>query len=156
MIFLPEGQLALEAGQESQYLKCSICITLNKLMYKILILCSIVLPQLKVPSGQIGSTWEWYHWIGIEKNINSYRLLIIFLNFDLEYLRRFQSSEPPNTKHNLQPPASSAHGLYRILSFYWLAHFYFIKKSAKVLHYFGLDCIGCKSFFKYFSSQAII
>ncbi len=37
MIFLPEGQLALEAGQVSQYLKCGIPLTLNKLMYKILI-----------------------------------------------------------------------------------------------------------------------
>ncbi len=31
---------------------------------------------LKVPSGQIGSTWKWYHWIGLEKDINCYRLLI--------------------------------------------------------------------------------
>jgi hypothetical protein len=30
--------------------------------------------------------------------------------------------------------------LYRILSSYWLAHFYLLKKSAKGLHYFGLDC----------------
>jgi hypothetical protein len=29
-----------------------------------------------VPSGQIGSTGEWYHWIGLEKNINHYRFLI--------------------------------------------------------------------------------
>jgi hypothetical protein len=32
----------------------------------------------------------------------------------------------------------SDHGLHRILSSYWLAHFYL--KSAKVLLYFGLDC----------------
>jgi hypothetical protein len=32
------------------------------------------------------------------------------------------------------------HGLFRILSSYWLAHFYLMKKSAKVLLYFGLDC----------------
>ncbi len=51
MIFLPEGQLALEAGQVSQYLKRSIRITLNNLMYEILI---PVFPSL--PSGQIGST----------------------------------------------------------------------------------------------------
>jgi hypothetical protein len=30
--------------------------------------------------------------------------------------------------------------LYRILSSYWLAHFYLPKKSAKRIHYFGLDC----------------
>jgi hypothetical protein len=22
---------------------------------------------LKVPSGQIGSAWEWYHWLGLKK-----------------------------------------------------------------------------------------
>jgi hypothetical protein len=30
--------------------------------------------------------------------------------------------------------------LHRILSSYWLAHFYLLKISAKGLHYFGLDC----------------
>ncbi len=38
-----------------------------------------------------------------------------------------------------QPPACSVHGLHRILSSYWLAHFYLMKKPAKVLLYFGLD-----------------
>jgi hypothetical protein len=38
--------------------------------------------------------------------------------------------------------------LYRILSSYWLAHFYLLKKSAKGLHYFGLDC-WMLEFFKY-------
>ncbi len=37
---------------------------------------------------------------------------------------------------------------YRILSSYWLAHFYLMKKSTKVLHYFDLDC-GMLKFFKY-------
>jgi hypothetical protein len=58
-------------------------------------------------------------------------------NFDLEYLRRVQSSEPLQTKMNLT--ACWDHG-FRILSSYWLAHFYLIKKSAKVLLYLGLDC----------------
>jgi hypothetical protein len=40
----------------------------------------------------------------------------------------------------IQPPACLDHGLYRILSSYWLAHFYLMKKFAKVLLYFGLDC----------------
>jgi hypothetical protein len=38
----------------------------------------------------------------------------------------------------IQPPACSDHGLHRIL--YWLPHFYLMKKSAKVLLYFGLNC----------------
>ncbi len=40
----------------------------------------------------------------------------------------------------IHTPACSDHGLYRILSSYWLVHFYLMKKSAKGLHYFGLDC----------------
>ncbi len=46
----------------------------------------------------------------------------------------------------IQPPTCSVHGLHRILSSYWLAHFYLMKKSAKVLLYFGLDC-GMMKFF---------
>ncbi len=54
--------------------------------------------SLKVPSGQIGSVWEWYHWIGLEKDINRYRFL--FFIFDLGYLIRVQSSEPLHAKMN--------------------------------------------------------
>ncbi len=32
--------------------------------------------SLKVSSGQVGSSWEWNHWIGIEKDINLYRFWI--------------------------------------------------------------------------------
>ncbi len=42
----------------------------------------------------------------------------------------------------IQSPACWDHGLHRILSSYWLAYFYLMKKSAKVLLYFGLDA-GC-------------
>jgi hypothetical protein len=31
---------------------------------------------LKVPSGQIGSKWEWYHWKALEKDMNRYKFLI--------------------------------------------------------------------------------
>ncbi len=40
----------------------------------------------------------------------------------------------------------SDHGLDRILSSYWLAHFYLMKKSTNVLIYFGLDCRMLKFF----------
>ncbi len=33
---------------------------------------------LKVPSGQIGSTWEWYHWKALEKYINHNMFLIFY------------------------------------------------------------------------------
>ncbi len=62
---------------------------------------------LKVPSGQIGSAWEWYHWIGLDKDINRYRFL--FFIFDLEYLIRVQNSEPLHSKLN---PTSCLFGLW--------------------------------------------
>jgi hypothetical protein len=40
----------------------------------------------------------------------------------------------------IQPPDCLDHGLHRILFSYLLAHFYLMKKSTKVLLYFGLDC----------------
>jgi hypothetical protein len=36
----------------------------------------------------------------------------------------------------IRPPACSGHGLNRITSSYWLAHFHLMKKSAKVQLYF--------------------
>jgi hypothetical protein len=33
--------------------------------------------HLKVPSGQIRSAREWYHWIGLDKDIHRYKFLII-------------------------------------------------------------------------------
>ncbi len=45
---------------------------------------------LKEPSGQIRSAWEWYHRIGLEKDINCFRFFNF--NFNLEYLKRLQSS----------------------------------------------------------------
>ncbi len=41
-------------------------------------------------------------------------------------MRRFQSSEPLHTKW-IQPPACWDHGLFRILSSYWLSQFYLLK-----------------------------
>jgi hypothetical protein len=53
---------------------------------------------IKVPSGQTGSAWEWYHWIGLEKEINRNRFLFFIL--ELEYMRRVHSSEPLHAKIN--------------------------------------------------------
>ncbi len=48
---------------------------------------------LKVPSGQIGSAWEWYHWIGLEKDINRYMfdffILILNIREEFKVLSRF-------------------------------------------------------------------
>ncbi len=35
---------------------------------------------LKVSSSQIGSAWEWYQWIGFEKDINRYMILIFWFH----------------------------------------------------------------------------
>ncbi len=48
----------------------------------------------------------------------------------------------------IQSPACSVHGLHKILSSYWLAHCYLMKKSTKVQLFFGLDC-GMMYFFTY-------
>jgi hypothetical protein len=47
-----------------------------------------------------------------------------------------------------QPPACFDHRLHRILSSYWLAHCYLMKKSTEVAFYFGLDW-GMMKFFTY-------
>ncbi len=44
------------------------------------------------------------------------------------------------------PPACSVHGLHKMLSSYWLAHFHLMKKSAKVQLYFGSGCGMMKVF----------
>jgi hypothetical protein len=48
--------------------------------------------------------------------------------------------------------ACSDHGWHRILSSYWLVHFYLMTKSAKVLLKFGFDC-GMLEFFKYCTDE---
>jgi hypothetical protein len=58
----------------------------------------IQLWRFKGTVGQIGSAWEWYHWIGLEKDINCYRFL--FFIFGLDYLIRVRSSESLHAKMN--------------------------------------------------------
>ena len=67
---------------------------------------------LKVLSGQIGSTWEWYHWIGLEKDINRRRFYIFFISLlniwkDFKSLSRFM-------KKRIQPPTCLDHSLHVI------------------------------------------
>ncbi len=66
--------------------------------YALASILHILLQLLKVPSDQIGSAWEWYHWIGLEKDINHYRFFIFIFYF--EYLIRLPSSAPLHTKIN--------------------------------------------------------
>jgi len=70
-------------------------------------------------------------------------LLISLLNIlkDFKVLSRFMQKR-------IQPPDCSDHSLHRILSSYWLAHCNLMKKSAKVVLFFGLDC-GLMEFFTF-------
>ncbi len=69
--------------------------------------------SLKVPSGLIGSAWEWYHWKGIEKDINRYRFLIFkFWSWIFEKTSKFWAASyknatnpptfPPNRSQKMQ------------------------------------------------------
>ncbi len=53
---------------------------------------------LKVQSGQIGSAWEWFHWIGLKRT--STAIGFLFFIFYFKYLIRVQSSEPLHAKIN--------------------------------------------------------
>jgi hypothetical protein len=105
---------------------------------------------LKVPSGQIGSAWEWYNWIGLKKDIN-HAICFWFFNFDLEYLRRVQISEPLQTKMN------SIVGITVCLeSFLPVGCHTFIcwkNPQSAALFWFGLRIVG---FLHIFYSQAVI
>ncbi len=88
---------------------------------------------------------------GLDKDINRY-IGFWFLNFDLEYLKSVLSSEPLRTE---MPPTSCYFGTQFLQNpFFLLAaeHFYLMKKSVKVLHFFGLDC-GMLEFFKYCTDE---
>ncbi len=47
---------------------------------------------LKILSGQIGSAWEWYHWIGLEKDINRYGFIFYFWSWIFDKSSKFWAS----------------------------------------------------------------
>jgi hypothetical protein len=68
-------------------------------------------------------------------------------------LKRVKNSDPLNTKI-LQSSQSFADGMYRIISSYWLSHFFYEKIGQSVaLFWFGLQIVG---FLQIFYSQAVI
>jgi hypothetical protein len=57
---------------------------------------------LKILSSQIGSAWEWCHWIGLEKDINRYRFLIFKFQFWIfETTSKFWASSYKNESNLL-------------------------------------------------------
>ncbi len=59
----------------------------------------------KVPSGQIGSSWEWYHWIGLEKDINHFYFQFCIF----EKTSKFRAASFKNASNH---PTCWDHGLY--------------------------------------------
>jgi hypothetical protein len=59
---------------------------------------------LKVPSGQIGSASEWYLGKALKKTTTS--IGFWFFNFDIEFLKKLQNSEPLHTKMHPDPPST--------------------------------------------------
>jgi hypothetical protein len=66
--------------------------------------------SLKVPSGQIRSAWECYHWIGIEKDIN--RNMFLIFEFQFWILKTTSKFWAAPCKKASNPPACSVHGLH--------------------------------------------
>ncbi len=84
---------------------------------------------LKVQSGQIGSAWEWYYWIGLKKDINCYMVLIfLFWSWIFENSSKFWAASYKNASN---PPSCCDHRLFRILSCYWMSHFYLLRNPTK-------------------------
>jgi hypothetical protein len=59
----------------------------------------------KVKPGQIGSAWEWSHWIGLKKSSTA----ISFWFWILEKFSKFWAASHENASN---PPSYSAHGLH--------------------------------------------
>jgi hypothetical protein len=57
---------------------------------------------LKVPLGQILSVWEWYHWIGLEKDINRYRFFyFLFWSWIFDTSSKFWAASCKNESNLL-------------------------------------------------------
>ncbi len=103
------------------------------------------LPQwgrgLKVLSSQIGSSWEWFHWIGSEKDINRYMFLIF--NFTFKSLKILQSSELLRTKMN--PTSCLFRSRFVYNHFFLLAGALLMDEKigqSTALFWFGLQDVG--------------
>jgi len=57
-----------------------------------------IIKILKVPSGQIESAWEWYHWIGLKKSSSA--IGFWFLIWVMNFLKKLWSCNPLHSKMN--------------------------------------------------------
>ncbi len=111
------------------------------------VVCLLIKVNFLIFKGTIRPDWIFMRVVPLDRPwkgdqpIQVFDFLISLLNIwkDFKVLSLFMQKW-------IQPPACLDHGLHIILSFYWLAHFYLMKKSAKVLLYFDLDCEMLKFF----------
>ncbi len=90
--------------------------------------------------GSVRPDWIWMRVVPLESPLKGHQPLYVFdflisvLNIwnNFKVLSRFMQNWT-------QPPACPDHGLHRILSSYWLAHCYLMKKFTKVALYFVVD-----------------
>ncbi len=91
--------------------------------------------------GTVRPDWIWMRVVPLDSPLKGHQPLRVFdflisvLNIwnNFKVLSRFMQNWT-------QTPSCSDHGLHKILSSYWLAHCYLIKKSTKVALYLGVDC----------------
>ncbi len=97
--------------------------------------------------GTVRPDWICMRVVPLESPLKGHQTLYVFdflisvLNIwnNFKVLSRFMQNWT-------QSPACSVQGLHRMLSFYWLAHFHLMTKSAKVELYFGSGCRMMKFF----------
>ncbi len=97
--------------------------------------------------GTVRPDWICMRVVSLESTLKGHQPLYVFnfLFLILNILQDFKVLSRSMQKW-IQPLACSVHGLHRILSSYWLAHCYLMKKSTKVRLFFGSDC-GMMKFF---------
>ncbi len=100
-------------------------------------------PHFSLPStfkGTVRPDWICMRVVSLESTFKGHQPLYVkkILFLILNILEDFKVLSHSMQKW-IQPPASSVNGLHRILSSYWLAHCYLMKKSTKVQLFFGSD-----------------
>ncbi len=97
--------------------------------------------------GTVRPDWICMRVVSLESSLKGHQPLYVFnfLFLILNIIQGFKVLSRSMQKW-IQPPACSVHGLHSILSSYWLAHCYLMKKSTKVQLFFGSDC-GLMKFF---------
>jgi|694.fasta_scaffold19608_6 hypothetical protein len=89
----------------------------------------------KVIKGTVRPDWICMRVISLGSTLKGHQPLYVFnfLFLILNILQDFKVlAAPCKNESSILNPDVSVHGLHRILSSYWLAYFYLMKKSTKV------------------------